>query len=138
MFPHPPFYFFTMKHKQTSLIFANLWLLITTVLLCIPGKKLPTISWFHLYQVDKIVHFGIFLLLSSLYCRYLYIVKNSNKHFFLIALLATIYGILMEFVQKYFIPNRSFDIWDIFADTIGSYSVYIILILYPKPIKPDQ
>ncbi len=26
----------------------------------------------------------------------------------------------MEFIQKYFIPNRSFDIGDIIADGIGS------------------
>ena len=36
------------------------------------------------------------------------------------------YGIAMEFVQKYFIPNRSFDVGDIIADGIGS----IIGILY--------
>lgn len=36
------------------------------------------------------------------------------------------YGIAMEFVQKYFIPNRSFDAGDIIADGIGS----IIGVLY--------
>jgi len=30
------------------------------------------------------------------------------------------YGIVMEFIQKYFIPNRSFDIGDIIADAAGS------------------
>jgi VanZ family protein len=34
-----------------------------------------------------------------------------------IAVLA--YGIAMEFVQKYFIPNRSFDVGDIIADAAG-------------------
>ncbi|MCW3116545.1 MAG: VanZ family protein [Chitinophagaceae bacterium] len=40
--------------------------------------------------------------------------------FVLIALGSSVYGIIMEYVQKYFIPNRSFDIVDILADTIGS------------------
>ena len=30
-----------------------------------------------------------------------------------------LYGIVMEFVQKFFIPNRSFDIGDIAADGVG-------------------
>jgi VanZ family protein len=30
-----------------------------------------------------------------------------------------LYGIAMELVQKYFIPNRSFDFKDVIADTIG-------------------
>ena len=37
-----------------------------------------------------------------------------------IALGSSVYGIIMEYIQKYFIPNRSFDLVDILADTIGS------------------
>jgi VanZ family protein len=39
--------------------------------------------------------------------------------FLRVAVLCLIYGVGMEFVQKYFIPNRSFDIGDIIADAIG-------------------
>ena len=37
-----------------------------------------------------------------------------------VALGSSVYGIIMEYIQKYFIPNRSFDLLDIIADTIGS------------------
>lgn len=40
--------------------------------------------------------------------------------FVFISLAAVAYGIGMEYVQKYFIPNRSFDKVDIIADAIGS------------------
>lgn len=40
--------------------------------------------------------------------------------FMIIALVVVVYGTGMEFVQKYFIPNRSFDTGDILADAIGS------------------
>jgi len=43
-----------------------------------------------------------------------------QQFFVWIALSGCVYGIAMEFVQKYWIPNRSFDIGDIIADTIGS------------------
>jgi len=36
-----------------------------------------------------------------------------------IAVYFLIYGIAMELVQKYFIPNRSFDLKDILADGLG-------------------
>jgi VanZ family protein len=39
--------------------------------------------------------------------------------FIWISLLSLVYGIGMEFVQKYFINNRSFDEGDIIADAVG-------------------
>ena len=45
--------------------------------------------------------------------------EKLKKSFILIGLLWLAYGIGMEFVQKYFIPNRSFDIGDIIADGVG-------------------
>ncbi len=40
--------------------------------------------------------------------------------FAILAVLGTIYGVMMELVQHYFIPNRSFDYGDIIADAGGS------------------
>ena len=34
-------------------------------------------------------------------------------------ILGILYGLLMEFVQKYFIPHRSFDLYDVLADATG-------------------
>lgn len=42
------------------------------------------------------------------------------QYFIVCGLICVAYGIIMEFVQKYYIPNRSFDVADIAADTIGS------------------
>ena len=38
----------------------------------------------------------------------------------LIVIASIIYGIAMEFVQKYFVANRSFEVGDIVADTAGT------------------
>jgi VanZ family protein len=50
--------------------------------------------------------------------------KHSNDSrlktlFILIGVFCLVYGIGMEFIQKYFITNRSFDSGDIIADGIG-------------------
>ena len=50
--------------------------------------------------------------------------SDSRKIFFQIMVLGCFYGIAMELVQKYFIPFRSFDLIDIFADGIGCVAGY--------------
>ncbi|MDB5210059.1 MAG: VanZ family protein, partial [Sediminibacterium sp.] len=52
------------------------------------------------------------------------------------------YGTIMEFVQKYWIPNRSFEIADILADSTGSLLAYLasrwkFLGRVKKKIGPD-
>jgi len=45
--------------------------------------------------------------------------EQLKNIFIWIAITGTIYGVGMEFVQRYFIPNRSFDVGDIIADAVG-------------------
>ncbi len=42
------------------------------------------------------------------------------RKFFLIFIIGAVYGIGMEYVQKYFIPFRDFDTVDIISDLIGA------------------
>lgn len=48
------------------------------------------------------------------------------------AVLSSGYGVVMEFVQRNYIPNRSFDAWDIVADTAGSFIAFFILLKWKK------
>lgn len=109
---------------KTSLIFATLWLLLITILLCLPGTKLPKVQWSDKIWLDKWVHFFLFLVLVLLWCRAHSI--KSKKSFLIITSLSIAYGIIMESVQQYFIPFRSFDIGDILANSIGSIAGYFI------------
>ena len=51
---------------------------------------------------------------------------TMQQLFVWIALGGGVYGVIMEYVQKYFIPNRSFDIGDILADAIGSIAGLVV------------
>ena len=92
---------------------------------------LPDENHLNIPQLDKYAHiilFGSFVFLWSFY----YASKqeknhNSNKQFIRILIIACLYGIAMEYVQKYFIPNRDFDIYDIMADIIGAGCGYLIV-----------
>lgn len=122
-----------MKFKVTSYKPAFIWLFITTVLLCLPGQKFPSFDFFDVIHFDKFIHIFIFFILSALF---LLPTSNKNNKLIIITLLSCFYGVLMEFVQKYYIPNRSFDFWDIIADIIGSFLSYALVIKLLQKKKP--
>jgi VanZ family protein len=104
---------------------ALAWFLLCTILLTIPGSKLPKEDWLdNIWMFDKWIHIGLFGILAFLAGRAYYqnISFTQRTSFIIICgILCLAYGILMEFDQKYFIPNRSFDLGDITADGIGSF-----------------
>jgi VanZ family protein len=73
---------------------------------------------------DKWVHIGMFCIMAVLLCWGIYKKKQSPEklkyNFVAMGALCLIYGIAMEFVQRYLIPNRSFDMGDIIADGLGA------------------
>jgi VanZ family protein len=107
---------------------AIAWTLMVIILLAIPGKMIPEEPAFAIPQFDKVVHIVMFGLFVWLWSNH-YAALNLNKRkllkiFFLIFILGVVLGIGMEYVQKYFIPNRDFDEADIIADMIGAGLAY--------------
>jgi len=112
-----------VKLFQPSFIPAVCWLVISTFLLVIPGNSFPQENWLDKIWFDKWVHIGLFAVMVVLWCRAMLrmnlAVVRRRKLFIFIAGLWLIYGIGMEFVQKYLVVNRSFDAGDIMADAVG-------------------
>jgi VanZ family protein len=109
---------------------AIAWFFLTLYLLTLPGSAFPKEDWFEKIQLDKWVHIALFVTLTTLcYMPFLPIQSPSFLGWpaVLIALSILAYGIIMEFVQKYLIPFRSFDIGDIAADGMGCLMGYIAL-----------
>ncbi|HXB90849.1 MAG TPA: VanZ family protein [Puia sp.] len=100
------------------------WTLIIGILMCLPGSALPSETAFKIPQFDKIVHIGLFGGFTFLWDLYLSKrVANTRRllqWFFLIYVITNAYGISMEYVQKYWIPGRDYDLADIIADMIGA------------------
>lgn len=105
---------------------AIAWFIISVVLLTLPGTAFPTEDWLDKIYFDKWVHIGMFSIMVVLWCLAWRSLKQNNdagrltRAFWTIAILCLVYGIIIEFVQKYFIPFRSFDVTDIAADAVGS------------------
>lgn len=112
-----------MTKKIASYIPAACWFILTIVLLTLPGSTIPKENWLDKIWADKWVHIVLFGILVILWCRAISIsggeIDSLKKYFILVAVSGIAYGIGMEFVQKHLVSNRSFDIGDIVADTIG-------------------
>lgn len=112
------------KLTRPSFLPAIGWLILVTVLLILPGSAFPQENWLSRIGFDKWVHIGLFAILTWLGCRgwlmEKYERKNRKRLFLLTAITALLYGVIMEFAQKYWVINRTFDIWDILSDGVGS------------------
>lgn len=108
---------------------AWIWLILSTILLTIPGSSFPRNDWMSRLWLDKWIHIGLFAILVSLFCWAITGSKKSpeqlKKGFIMTAGLGLVYGTAMEFVQKYFVANRSFDTWDILADAGGCFAGWL-------------
>ena len=98
------------------------WIVLILFLCTLPGSAIPSASIFDKLHVDKIVHFVLFggtvLLLAYGYYKQ----RNAISWLALFSLAAvvTLYGLAIEFIQKYLVPNRSFDMYDLLADGLGA------------------
>jgi len=121
--------YFSLNNIKPSFSFPILWLVISTVLLTIPGTAFPKENWLNKIWFDKWVHIGMFAIMVALWCwaslRLNLNTEKLKRMFVVLVLVWLSYGIGMEFVQKYCVANRSFDAGDIIADGLGCLVGYI-------------
>ncbi|MEO5888795.1 MAG: VanZ family protein [Ferruginibacter sp.] len=125
--------------KFNRFIPAIAWFIVVMVLLCLPGDDVPSSSWFDVIYFDKWVHTGIFGLLALLFMLPFALapIKNKEKlqYFIRIAIFVSLWGLTTEFIQKYLVPGRNFDLLDWAADSLGSFIA--LLICRKRYIKPS-
>jgi glycopeptide antibiotics resistance protein len=109
-----------MKLKPGYFIPAIIWFIIANILFLMPGKDVPTVSFLDLIYFDKWVHAGLFggLVFLTAY-PFIKAGISTKKMLIKISIVFILYGILIEFLQKYVAIDRDFDINDIIADATG-------------------
>src|SRR5688572_19828445 len=92
---------------------AIFWSIIATTLFCLPGEEFPEAGWLDELHIDKVVHIGFFILFMILWCLPLeWRVPDGSQRtlrYTWMAIVFVLYGVAIEFIQKSFIPHRSFD-----------------------------
>jgi VanZ family protein len=83
---------------------------------------------------DKIVHFGMFFLLSIVCFYDYYTLYNGNiskiKWIFWSFIIPVIYGGVIELMQKYIFSSRSAEWGDFFADMLGSFTATVFALFF--------
>lgn len=108
---------------------ALLWvigeLLLIFILLSMASSDFSTSpKWFKNVPVDKIVHVILFGSLAMSF--FFYFEQSAAKSLkttsakALVLIFCILYGIGMEYYQKYYVPSRGFEVADMLADAIGA------------------
>lgn len=125
-----------MKIQTKSFVPAICAFIIATLLFCLPGDKISEAGWLEDLELDKVVHVGLFSGMVFLWCLpFQLLIENAERRkliYGLITLAFIIYGVAIEFIQRDFIPFRSFDFYDIVADTIGCAIGWITIRKWPQ------
>ncbi len=117
-------------HKPNYLILSITWTLIVTVLSLAKIEGLDTPI--NISNKDKVVHFVFYFLFYILWFFYFRAKTNSAHLLWIVLLVSFGYGLLMEALQGIIGTNRTPDLNDLYANTLGAFcalfvSVYFLL-----------
>ena len=110
---------------------ALTWASIIFVLCATPGQYIPSNHWLELLSFDKLVHAGMFFVLTALLFLVAIKYNQTNKLFFIYTIVSISYGALLELMQAYCFNNRSADWKDIIANSFGC----LVALLFLKKMK---
>ncbi len=98
------------------------WIVLILFLCTLPGSQIPKISFLDKLHVDKVVHFILFggTVILLAYGSFKQNGGLSALGLLSIVLVVSLYGLAIEFIQKYLVMNRSFDMMDVLADATGA------------------
>lgn len=98
------------------------------IAILMPGGSVPQVG---VPGLDKVIHFGMFFTLTAVF--YVEYLRNTNKlpvWYYAFASIFTFAG-LTEFMQL-FAEDRSMDVLDLSADTLGIFVGSLLIVLYVK------
>ena len=84
------------------------------------GSNLNKVTFFQINNIDKFIHLTLYFLLSiSFQSSLLRITLNKKQQILITLILVISYGLIMEVFQFYFTSDRSAEIFDALANTLG-------------------
>ena len=115
------------------------WFFIVATLTLMPGSDVPKVGWLDsIKNLDKFVHAVLFGGLTFLfmlpYFKSGFSFLQKRNYLIRVSLAAIVWGITVEFIQRFYIPGRSFELLDWAADSLGVVIAFWICI---KVIKKE-
>ena len=116
-----------MSNSFKTLVWVIFEFVLIFILLTKPMNSQGTgiLSFFlSLPYADKVIHVGLFgslaLSIFSHFEQYSNISFQSTRTKALSLIVCIVFGIGMEFYQKYIVPSRGFEVGDMLADALGA------------------
>lgn len=105
-----------------SFLKAFFWAILIFIASAISGNTLDTVRLFPVPFFDKFAHFTMYFLLSLFMAAGFYKLKNKYNifHLFVILVICTAYGGLLEILQESLFHKRAKDIYDFWANCAGA------------------
>lgn len=103
--------------------FSLIWLVIIFILCLLPSKDF-TKNNFSIPQLDKIVHFSMFFILTIL-LNFEKKTKKFKENLLKTIIISVTIALLTEISQKTLTTDRQFDLLDLISDVSGSLVGYI-------------
>jgi VanZ family protein len=119
------------------LIWVIVEIALVFVLLSLPGNSFADrTGWLYLLPIDKIVHIILFGSLAlSFYCLFDHAgiqALQSVRAQAWAMIFCIVYGIAMEYYQKWYVPSRGFEVKDMIADAAGVLLAFPLYQLWKK------
>lgn len=102
---------------------ALLWTICILIASLLSSRSLKKLQLETIFEIDKIIHFGMYFGLSILLSYGFYkssVIWNKLKLFLVSCFISSSLGIIVEILQKEITQTRSFDYFDIIANIIGA------------------
>lgn len=107
-------------------VFTLIWAVMIFYLSTMPGPQLPRIDW--LMTPDKFGHAAVYgILAGGLFFSLKPFFQASKRVYYWPLIVASSYGVAMEWIQYSFFPDRYFELWDIVANIIGALCALLLL-----------
>lgn len=92
------------------------------------GSSLNKVNIFQINNIDKFIHLSFYFLLSISFQSSLLqnTLINKKEQIFITLVLIISYGLIMEIFQFYFTDDRSAELFDALANTLGCISGILI------------
>ncbi|MCW3127360.1 MAG: hypothetical protein JWO03_3018 [Bacteroidetes bacterium] len=117
-----------------------LWAAFILVICLMPGSNVPKIRIPHF---DKVVHVSIYMILGFVtyygWTRQRQYILLHAKTVMKVILVLTTYGLLIEVLQGTLTADRSFDLWDALANSVGAVAgTYVGKLVFKEPYYKES
>jgi len=113
-----------------------IWSIIIIIFCSLPNSNIPRNRIISIPHFDKIIHFGIYFILSLLILYETKIKIGKKKTVFIFtSIFSFVLGLLIEIEQHYLINSRTGDLYDLIADVLGTITGIIFFVLLTRLFK---